>query len=214
MNIYKHRLLWYHLFIYFLLIGDFFMNRNEIVNILQNTLSTSRFEHCLRVEATALKLAAHFEVNPAQASSAALLHDYCREYPGEKLLQVASKFDIVIDELTTFEPLLLHGILAAKLAENELGIIDPQILEAIAFHITGGAGLSRLAQLIFICDLIEPGRTFPAARELRELALQLTCDQLLLRVYNQTISHVLSQGYLLHPASLAGRNELIAKGVR
>jgi len=190
------------------------MNRTEIITALQTAVSKPRFEHCLRVEETALKLAKHFGVEKTQISPAALLHDYCREYTHEKLLQVASKFDIVIDSITSSEPILLHGVLAAKLAKNELGITKPEVLEAIAFHITGGADLSRLAQLIFVCDLIEPGRTFSAATYLHETALTITPDQLVLRVYDQTINHVIAQGYLLHPHSLAGRNELIMKGVR
>jgi HD superfamily phosphohydrolase YqeK len=112
------------------------------------------------------------------------------------------------------EPVLLHGKVGACLARQELAIDNPDILEAIAFHITGGSNIGSLAQLVFIADFIEPGRRFEAARSLREMAPRISPEELLLRVYNYTIAYVLKKGYLIHPNSIAGRNELIKKGIK
>jgi len=189
------------------------MNRNEIIKLLTETLSKNRLNHCLRVEAMGLELASHFQTTPELVSPAALLHDLCREYNRDKLLKLAAYFGIVVDDIEKVEPLLLHGSVAAAVAKTNLNIDNPLVLEAIEFHITGAPGVSPLAKLIFVADCIEPGRTFEQARILREQALKLSPDQLVLKVYNRTIEYVVNQGYLIHPRTVAGRNELIMKGV-
>jgi predicted HD superfamily hydrolase involved in NAD metabolism len=147
-------------------------------------------------------------------SPAALLHDLCREYNPELLLKLAAKFGIVIDDIEKAEPLLLHGPVAAVQVREELGITTPDILEAIRYHITGAANITALTQLVFIADFIEPGRTYQPAKILRDQAFSLEPDQLLLKVYNHAIIFVVNQGYLVHPRTMDGRNQLIMKGTQ
>ncbi|HEX3043983.1 MAG TPA: HD domain-containing protein, partial [Bacillota bacterium] len=94
------------------------------------------------------------------------------------------------------------------------GITVPEIIEAIEFHITGRGNASAVTKIIFIADYIEPGRTHEPARMLRKTAFDQEFDSLLLMVYDQTIHYVVNKGYLIHPHSIAGRNELIMKGVK
>lgn len=187
------------------------MERTAIIEYLRRGLSPHRFQHCLGVETAALELAAKFGVDSKQASVAALLHDLCREYAPDLLLQLANKFGIVIDEIERAEPILLHGFVGAELAKRELNVVDPQILEAISYHITGAVNLSRLAQLIFVADFVEPGRNFAFVKEFRKNIPTLTPEQILLAIYNQTICYVVAKGYLIHPRSIEGRNELLLK---
>lgn len=189
------------------------MNRTGIIKILAETLSEPRFNHCLRVETMGLELASHFQISPELVSPAALLHDLCREYNRDKLLKLAGNFGIVVDDIEQAEPLLLHGSVAAAIAKTSMGIDHPLVLEAISFHITGAPRLSPLASLIFVADFIEPGRAFQQARIIREQAFDLSPDELVLKVFNRTIEFVVKQGYLIHSRSVAGRNELIMKGV-
>lgn len=189
------------------------MNRAEILQVLTQQVSPSRLEHCIRVEHIAQKLGPRFGVMPGLITPAALFHDLCREYDQELLLKLAVNFGIVIDDIEKAEPLLLHGLVGAVIIKNNFGITDPEILEAISFHITGGPGIGPLAQLIYIADFIEPGRTFPAARILREEAFLIDPNQLLLKVYNRTHHYLINHNYLIHPRGIAGRNELIMKGI-
>lgn len=188
-------------------------NRDIILNYLQSKVSEERFKHCLGVEKTAISLAPKFGVDTEAASTAALLHDVSRELSADLLLNLACKFDIFISDIEQAEPILLHGSVGAILAKTDLSIEDPSIIEAISFHITGGPNLTSLSHLIFIADFIEPGRKFERARILREEAEILEPDQILFRIYNETIAYVLNRGYLIHPNSIAGRNEILLKGV-
>ena len=189
------------------------MQRADLINMLTTNLSEPRLKHCLRVEAMGLELANHFGASPELISPAALLHDLCREYTRDKLLQLAGNFGIVLDDIERAEPLLLHGPVAAVIAKTDLGINDPLVLEAISYHITGAPRMSSLASLIFVADFIEPGRTFQQARLIREQAFKLSPDEIVLKVFNRSLEYVVKQGYLIHPRTVAGRNELIMKGV-
>jgi predicted HD superfamily hydrolase involved in NAD metabolism len=190
------------------------VKRDDILEYLSRHVSKARLAHCLGVEEIALKLAPRFNVLPEQVSPAALLHDLCREFHPELLLKLAANFGIVIDDIEKAEPLLLHGPVAAAKIRDELGIDQPEILEAIEYHITGAANMKDLSQLVFIADFIEPGRTYQPARILRDEAFSLEPEQLLLKVYNHAMIFVISQGYLVHPRTMDGRNQLIMKGVR
>ncbi len=189
-------------------------NRNDIISYLREHVSETRFQHCLGVEEIGLQLAPRFNLPQELIPPAALLHDLCREYDPELLLKLAGNFGIVIDDIEKAEPLLLHGAVAAATVRKELGIEHPEILEAITFHITGAPNIAALAKLIFIADFIEPGRTYIVSRQLREEAFRIEPESLLLKVYNHTLMFVLNQGYLFHPRTVAGRNELIMKGIR
>ncbi len=188
------------------------MNRSEILKVLRDNVSETRFNHCQRVEETALELAPRFGVQPEIVTPAALLHDLCREYKEDLLLQLATNFGIVIDEIEKAEPLLLHGSVAAAIVRSKYEFKDPEIFEAITFHITGAPGVSSLTKLIYVADYLEPGRIFQAARELRDQAWSIDPDLLVLKVNNRTLSYLISHNYLIHPLSIASRNELIRKG--
>jgi predicted HD superfamily hydrolase involved in NAD metabolism len=190
------------------------MERTEVLHILSSQVSGRRLRHCLGVEAIALQLADRFGAPSELVPAAALFHDLCREYSADSLLQLADKFGIVRDDIERQEPLLLHGAVAAALLQRQWGLTEPEVLEAVIFHITGAAGLSPLARLVFVADLIEPGRTITAAQELRKKAFVVTPDQLLLLTYNRTINYLIEAGYAIHPRTVAGRNELIKKGVK
>jgi predicted HD superfamily hydrolase involved in NAD metabolism len=189
------------------------MDRAQIIDNLSRQVSERRLDHCLRVESTALKLAPRFGLDPELVTPAALLHDLCREYREDLLLKLAANFGIVIDDIEKAEPILLHGAVAAVLARTELGIDNVDVLEAITLHITGGPGVSVLTKLIYIADFIEPGRTSPVAAILREKSSQMDPEQLLLKVYNRTLDFLVLKNYLIHPRGIAGRNELIMKGI-
>jgi predicted HD superfamily hydrolase involved in NAD metabolism len=189
------------------------MERHQILEILRPRVSEGRLRHCLGVETIALQLAERFGAPPEWVPAAALLHDVCREEPPDLLLKLASKFDIVIDDIERAEPLLLHGAVGAALLREEWGFTEPTVLEAVTYHITGAPRLSPLAKLVFVADAIEPGRNYPRAQQLREEALQVAPDRLLLHIYDQTITYLIKEKYRIHPRTVAARNELLKKGV-
>lgn len=68
--------------------------------------------------------------------------------------------------------------------------------------------MSLLAKIIYLADLIEPGRNFSSLEPIRTLARQ-DLDKALLLALEQSISYLLKQGGLIHPATIEARNELL-----
>ena len=124
------------------------------------------------------------------------------------LLRAAAGFGLGIDPVEACEPLLLHGKVGAALAHARFGLTDPDLLAAVAQHITGAPGMTRLAAIIFLADFIEPGRPYAASARARTAA-QTDLGRALLITFDAVISYVVARGYLLHPRSLTARNELL-----
>lgn len=174
-----------------------------------------RLEHSKRVseEARRLAIAHHFsEADIERVTVAALLHDCARNEPPEALLDCASSIGLTLDDLDLRDPVVrLHGVMAAQRVENELGIQDPEILNAIANHTLGRPGMSPVEQVVFVADWIEPGRpTHPGLAEVRELAYH-SLSQATRLVLDYTLRYLIERKNVIHPLAVATRNWFILK---
>jgi len=98
-------------------------------------------------------------------------------------------------------PELLHGKVGAAMVQADLGISDEDILCAIRWHTTGRAGMSLLEKIVYIADLIEPGRDFSGIDEIRDLAYR-DIDEAMLAALKQVMDFVMCKGFTLHPSSI------------
>ena len=142
------------------------MTRSELINRLKKALKNRRFQHVLRVEKTAIELAAQYGVDIEKASIAGLCHDYAKQRPDEDFIAEIKKKGL--------NPLLLdygnaiwHGVVGAELIKDELGIWDEDILNAVRHHTTGAPVMTKLEQVIYMADYIEPGRDFTGVKKAR-----------------------------------------------
>jgi len=177
---------------------------------LKEWLNEKRYLHCLGVEEMAVKLAKHYGIDEEQAAAAALLHDWGRGLENDLLLKKAREFDIVVGGVEEKAPHLLHGPVGAKLVENELGIKDPAILQAIALHTTGAGEWSLLDKIIYLADYIEPGRTFSGVEQIRKMAF-LDLEKALFMAAENTLYHLLKKKALIHHKTVELRNALLIK---
>ena len=67
--------------------------------------------------------------------------------------------------------------------------------------------MTTLAKVVFLADMIEPGRDFPGVEELCRLAAK-DLDAAMLTAYSNTIKYLLDGNLLIHPRCIAGYNEL------
>ena len=184
------------------------ITENRIREEVAQSLSSKRWHHTLSVAETAEGLAVLHGADPVLARVAGLLHDYAREMAPDALLRTALHNGLEIDPVEACEPLLLHGKVGAVMARERFGLTDPDLLAAIAQHITGAPGMTLLAAVVFLADFIEPGRPYPASAHARSAA-QSNLKQALLITFDAVMSYVIAHGYLLHPWSVAARNELL-----
>ena len=186
------------------------LERKEIVKKLAATLDGERFEHSLRAERIALKLAAKYGVNARNASVAALLHDCARRFDRPELLRQARRLNLEIDPIRKLEPKLFHGEIGALIARREFGVRSAAILAAVRTHTTGAPGMSKLSQVIYLADHIEEGRDFAGVGKLRKLAFK-DMDRAILESTSAMIGFLLEKGLPVYPPSVETRNYYLVK---
>ena len=165
-------------------------------------LNPHRFAHSLSVAFTARRLARIHGIDPDQAEEAGLLHDCAKCLPLKEMQRIAREHSLTDDPSLLESGALLHSTVGAWVARNEYGMADPEVLEAIAYHNTGHAGMSRLAMCVCLADSIEPRRdSYPLLERVRLLA-ELSLERALLLSLEGTSDYVRAKGKPLHPRTL------------
>ena len=180
--------------------------------LLQQSLKPKRYEHSVRVYMTALKMAEHYHANVNKVAIASLIHDCGRQIPKEDSVAKAKELGIPVDPVEETQPILLHAKLGVYYAIHKYGVSpdDREVLDAIRYHSTGTVDMTQTAKIVFLADLIEPGRDFEGVEALREVSFQ-DLDRGMLLSYDNTIRYLLEDGLLIHPDAIAGYNQLAAK---
>lgn len=186
------------------------MERAEILGLLREITDDSRYNHTLGVAACARELAGIYGIDSRQAELAALLHDCARCMSARELLATAEEQGLAVDELEREIPDLLHGKIGAYFARVRFGVYDLAVLHAIERHTLGAPEMTALDKIIFVADMIEPGRDFPGVEKLRELA-RADLDRALLSCFDATIRYVIEKQQYIHPLSVTARNAILLK---
>lgn len=145
------------------------MKPDEAITIVKPHLNQERFDHTLRVAETAAELAGNYGEQVENVRLAAILHDYAKDFPFDILKQVIKESDLPKD-LLDYHHTLWHGPVASVIIKQEHGVTNQEIRNAIHYHTTGRADMSQFETILFVADYIEPGRTFPGVKEVRETA--------------------------------------------
>lgn len=185
------------------------LTREALIEKVRGSMSDKRFKHVLGVEETALKLATVYGANLEQASQAALSHDYAKERPDDEMSALIRQQGFDLD-LLAYGNQIWHGILGAYLAQEELGIQDEEVLQAIRLHTTGAKEMSLLDKVIYVADFIEPGRVFPGVETARELAFS-DLDQAVAFETKQTLTHLINQEVKIYPKTIETYNQWVVK---
>lgn len=183
------------------------MNREEIVSWLQVNLKPSRMAHSLEVEKTARAMALRFGEDPELAALAGLIHDCAKWMSHDTLRMYAPRSDA--DDFEFDSPALLHAPVGVLVARRDLGVTDVRILNAIRWHTIGGDNISTLDRIVFLADLIEPGRNYPGVEEVRALA-ERDLPAALIEGLSLNLGYVLGRRQLVHPTTLHMYNALVA----
>ena len=188
------------------------MTIEEMRALLQQSLKPKRYEHSVRVYETALKMAAHYHTDEKKVAVAALIHDCGRRIPKEDSVAKAKELGIPVDPVEEAQPILLHAKLGVYYAVHEYGVSpeDREVLDAIRYHSTGTADMTDIARIVFLADLIEPGRDFEGVEAIREASFR-DLDRGMFLSYENTIRYLLDDGLLIHPDAIAGYNRLAAR---
>ena len=186
------------------------LTEEEMHRKLRSTQKERRYFHTMGVVKEAVRLAPKFGIEVEKAKIAALLHDCAKNFEQDRFLEIAAEYGVTLDEYALKEPALVHAFLGAAVAYRDYGVTDKEILDAIYYHTTARANMTNLEKLIYIADMIEPGRTMPQAEELRK-KVETNLDDALIYAIDCSIKHVIKKGRLIHPDSIHARNYLIER---
>lgn len=147
------------------------LTSDEIVAKEKNNMDVKRFEHCIGVSETSRKLAELNNYDPDKAALAGFIHDYAKQVPNEKFIEIIKTkgFD---QDLLNYNRAIWHGIVGSYIIEQELKITDSEILTAIKRHTTADTEMTTLDKIVFVADFIEPHRIFPGVEQARKIAFE------------------------------------------
>lgn len=183
------------------------MERNKLLNAIKPRMPEKRYIHTIGVMETAIQLAQRYNEDVKKAEIAAILHDVVK-YADEEWMRDIVRTYVLDSELLAWGAEILHGPVGAWVAQTEFQVEDEDVLNAIRFHTTGRATMTKLEQILFIADMIEPNRKFPGVEDLRKIAQQdLT---LAMRACIQhSLAHLIAMELAIYPQSIECYNYYI-----
>ncbi|RNB57658.1 HD domain-containing protein [Brevibacillus gelatini] len=184
-------------------------NREELLARIRAQMHEKRYQHTLGVAQSARELAERYGADPDKAELAGLLHDYCKCWPVEKMFEILVRHDMPT-ELLEGEKELWHAFAGAIVIQYDLGVTDPDILQAVRYHTTGRAGMSLLEKVVCVADYIEPNRSFPGVEKIRALA-DKDLDAALALALGGTIQFLIEKQKTVYPLTLTAYNDLVSR---
>lgn len=180
----------------------------EIEQVLKRRLSERSFNHSVRTKQTAIKLSEAHGTDVLKTSKAALLHDYARDLTDKELLEAAARQEILLDQSERNNPYLLHAPVGAILVKSDLGITDEVVLSAIRRHTYGDVVMNKIDMIVYLADLIEPGRSGKTIEDVR-MTVFFDLEGSFKAAYKKQVEGLLSKGKYLHPFTIKVWNSLI-----
>lgn len=140
----------------------------KIAGFISENLIEGRIKHTYAVRDTALGLGELYGEDEQKIIVASLCHDLFKCFDKETVNKYIEKYGL--DKKYINNNNLAHSKLAAYFAEHELNIKDEDILNAISYHTTARANMSRLEKIIYLADAIEPNRRYKDVEKIREMS--------------------------------------------
>lgn len=165
----------------------------RIRKLVMASVSEERYKHSVRVAQTCSKLCERFGLNSQIGFFAGMAHDMCKNMGEEELLKTALRDGLPLLKIEKARPSLLHGRAAAVLLKEDWNVDDPDILEAVANHTFGKAGMGDLAKLLYVADKIEPGREH-VTEEYTARLMAMSINEMTAAVVGESMEYLAGKG--------------------
>jgi len=184
---------------------------SEIERAVEERLGPEAYEHSRAVGETAALLATLYGEDAELAKLAGLLHDWDREITPEDLVQAARTFGLEVDPTDLLVPYLLHARTAAADLARRMPAVPAEVIRAVELHTVGDPNMSGLDMIVYVADMIAPGREYPGLDELRSLPGTVSLRDLFAQCYQQSVGHLVKSRKRIHPKTVEVWNALVAR---
>ena len=186
--------------------------KHELVEMMEGQLKAHldeiRFLHTRGVAYTAAALAMRwYKYEVDRVMIAGYMHDCAKCMTLEQQLSVAEDNMIYISDYHIQHPKLMHAVVGPYVAQEEYGIFDREIHEAIRTHTTGEPDMSVMQKIIYVADFIEPNREIIVRHmeNIREMAFT-DLDQAVYMIADHTVQYLESKGEDFDPTTIRTRD--------
>lgn len=184
------------------------MNFEDYRAAIRGLLGDKRYEHSLCVSRAAAQLARRYGADEEKAETAGVLHDVMKDLPREEQRKLMERYEIRLTEVEQSAPKLWHAILGAEYIRRELGVTDPEILQAVRYHTTGRKNMTLLDKVLFIADFTSDDRDYPGVEQIREAA-QNSLEEAMIEGIVFTVKDLAGARHPIHPDTIAAYNDTI-----
>ena len=139
---------------------------------LKNNLSKKRYNHSVNVANAAVKLAGRYDCDKDKAYVAGLLHDVAKEMDTDRQLELVERSELAVSDIEKKAMPLYHAIAGAEVVQEFFEIHDPEIINAIRYHTVACKDMSKLAQIVYLADLISEDRDYKDVKKMRKYCEQ------------------------------------------
>lgn len=176
--------------------------KEKILEDIENEISPKRFKHIMGVSETAVKLAKIHGGDESVCEIAGLLHDIAKEKPLNEMQELTK--GINLPDKVLLSRALLHGPAGAVLSKERYGISE-EIYNACFYHTFGRENMTLTEKIIFVADMIEPGRDFEGLESIRKTA-KTNIDRAVIDCINQTLHYLLRNDKDIFEETVKTRN--------
>lgn len=188
------------------------LERDDVAIAVTEHLDEVNAGHSLRTAETAGMIALVYGADVDEAWLAGALHDWDRELDEDELLRRAGAHGLVVCDVERQQPRLLHAKTGAATVSETFPDLPTRCCDAIARHTLADVTMSELDMIVYVADMVEPGRRWPGVDDLREAVGTVGLQELFGLAYEQTMLHLIRSRKHIHPVALDVWNSFVARG--
>ena len=182
----------------------------EIIKILKADLSKKRYVHSKNVAAMSAELAKLYGEDIERAYFAGLVHDIAKELSRDEQFVLAAKCELDVSPIELNSTPLLHAIAGAQLLIEDLHFNDEEILWAGRWHTVAAPNMSRLAEIVYLADLVSEDREYKDVKKYRKYA-HTSLEKGMFEALKYSIADSASKGNSIPISTLEAYNQYTAK---
>lgn len=175
---------------------------------LKNNLSKKRYNHSINVANSAVMLAEKYDCDRDKAYVAGLLHDVAKEMEMDRQLELVLQSELAVSDIEKVSSPLFHAIAGAEAVRELFDIRDSEIINAIRYHTVACKNMSKLAQVIYLADLISEDRDYKDVKKMRKYC-DRSLEKAMLEALKFSIDDLVGKGNSIPISTIEAYNDFV-----